>query len=110
MPDDELGRSHDGALHGRHALAHAPDEALSHVAMAVAEFQRLHPLRARAHLREALRLDPDSDTEEAFMHVDMLTRWPGLPFYWWSILADRLPGKQFTIWIAVMLSLRGASM
>jgi tetratricopeptide (TPR) repeat protein len=88
--------------HAEHSLALDPGHEGAHAAMGVTLLRTGHPLRARAHLREALRLDPDPETEELFLQADKCARWIYLPMYWWTLLIDRLPGKQFTVWGVVV--------
>jgi len=88
----------------RHAdlgLAHAPDEASSHAAEAVRLYAAGHPFRARAAIREALRIEPDSaPLREFYADVDRSCRWIYLPMYYWSWLVARTPGGRVTIWFA----------
>ena len=86
------------------SLAIEPDSALMHVRAGSASLQAGRPFRARRHFREALRLDPSQPgIEEAFLEADRYCRWIGLPYYYWGLLVNRLPGKQFTIYAAVLL-------
>lgn len=90
---------------GQTGLQVAPDRDVQHVSLGLAYYHRGRPRKARHHLREALRLDPDdSDTEELYHEVDRLCRWTALPYYYWSLLVDRLPGGPFAIWGAFLLS------
>lgn len=85
-------------MHGQQALTHAPEEDSSHAAMGISYYSTGRPFKARRYLREALRLNPSAELEELWLEVDKSCRWIYLPFYYWSLLIDRLPGKQFGIW------------
>ncbi|MGE0144396.1 MAG: tetratricopeptide repeat protein [Planctomycetota bacterium] len=100
-------RHEEAAHHGAGALRAAPDEDSGYIALAIAAFQSGHPLRARDLLREAVRIDPSTRNAEMFETVDPLTRPGGLPLYWFGHLVDKLPGKQFTVWIVLAGTLRG---
>ena len=107
----ERRRARQAATHARRGLALAPDD-MAHSAIGVTYLATGRPFLARSHLREALRQDPsDGDTEQAFLQADRATRWTYLPMYWSSLLLDRLPGRQFTLWavaIGATLALRAA--
>jgi len=97
----ERDRHAHGAVHADLGLRLAPADERSHVAQASHLFATGHPLQARDAFREALRLDPtDRDIEEAWLEADMCSRWIYLPMYWWSLLLERLPGRQYTVWVA----------
>ena len=68
----------------------------------VAFLQTGHPFKARRHLREALRIDPDAETEEAFQSADKACRWLYLPMYFFGYLTHRFPGKNIGMWLAVL--------
>ncbi len=96
----------EGRRHAAHGVSLAPESDFSHFMQGQALLAGGRPFAARGHLREALRLDPaDSDNEQAFLTADRCCRWTYLPMYWWALLVDRLPGKQFLIWGAFVLSL-----
>ena len=79
-----------------------PDEQSSHFAMGVTLLQTGHPFQARRHLREALRIDPDPDAEEMYLHADKSCRWIGLPMYLSSLWISRIPGSMSTVWVGVL--------
>lgn len=57
------------------------------------------PFQARRLLRDALRLDPTSkELESAWLEADRCCRWLYLPAYYFGLLSERLPGKQFLVW------------
>ena len=43
----------------------------------------------------------DADLEEFWLEIDRCTRIVYLPMYYWSLLVDRLPGRQFAVWGAM---------
>lgn len=93
--------------HGRRSLELAPDEDLGHLAMGVTLLRGGRPFAARRHLREALRIDPDAATEEAFLEADRCCRIVYLPMYAWSLVVDRLPGKNIGAWALFLVFLFG---
>ena len=93
--------------HGRRSLALAPDEDVGHLAMGVTLLRGGRPFAARRHLREALRIDPDPDAEEAFLQADRCCRIVYLPMYCWSLVVDRLPGKNIGAWALFLVFLFG---
>ena len=100
----KMSQLHPHAAEGyaTRGLALEPEETLSHAAMAHHLFQRGRPFAARKHLREALRVAPnDADLEEFWLEIDRCTRIVYLPMYYWSLLVDRLPGRQFAVWGAM---------
>lgn len=85
-----------------------PAEALAHASRGAAHLASGRPFRARADLREALRLDPSNPgIEEAWAHADTCCRIVYLPMYYWTLVTDRLPGKQFFVWGVFLLFLFG---
>lgn len=81
------------------SLSLAPDDDVSHYTRGIALFRAGRPFKARRYLREALRLDPtDSDIEEAYLRADRYTRWTSLVMYYWSLLIERVPGQQYSVW------------
>lgn len=87
--------------HAELGLAHAPDEASSHAAEAARLFAAGHPFRARAAIREALRIEPGSaPLREFYLDIDRSCRLVYLPMYYWSWLVERTPGGRVTIWFA----------
>jgi tetratricopeptide (TPR) repeat protein len=90
--------------HGERGLSLDPDRDVSHVQLGITYLQTGHPFKARYHLREALRLDPrDRAIEETYLLADRATRAVYLPFYFWSLWVDRIPGKQFAVWGAYVV-------
>ncbi|MBI3919859.1 MAG: tetratricopeptide repeat protein [Armatimonadetes bacterium] len=91
---------------GERSVSLDPDQTGSHFLLGLTYWRSGHPFKARRHLREALRIDPtNSDIEEWFRIADMSTRWLYLPMYFWTLLVNRLPGKQFAVWGAFMVVL-----
>jgi len=104
---DRLGSAHTAAAAG---LALGPAEALAHASRGSAHLAGGRPFRARADFREALRLDPTNDSfEEVFLLADTNCRIVYLPMYYWSLLLERLPGKQFAVWGLFLVFAMGAS-
>jgi hypothetical protein len=100
----EKHRRSQAKAHGEFGVRLEPDADHSHALLGYTYLRTGHPFRAREHLREALRIDPsDADVEEAYLAADRATRWTYLPMYYWSLVIDRLPGKQFAVWIAVLI-------
>lgn len=93
--------------HGRRSLARAPEDDFGHVALGIALLRAGRPFAARRALREALRLDPDADTEQLFLEADRCARIVFLPMYYWSLVLDHLPGKNIGAWALFMLFLFG---
>ena len=93
--------------HGRRSLALAPDEDLGHLALGVTLLRGGRPFAARRHLREALRIDPDADAEEMFLQADRCCRIVYLPMYYWSLVVDRIPGKNIGAWALFLVFLLG---
>ena len=90
---------------GEQGLRLAPDHEVSHLSLGISYYQRGRPLKARKHLREALRINPgDHNTAETFREFDLSTRWIGLPFYYWSWLCEKIPGGPFAIWGLFIIS------
>ncbi len=92
--------------HGSRGLTLEPSDAEAHLVQALALFQSGHPFRARAHLREALRIEPSPHIEETFRGVDLMCRPPGLPLYGWSFIMERIPGQAITIWVVFIVALQ----
>jgi tetratricopeptide (TPR) repeat protein len=91
-------------LHGAQGVGLSPESDLSHTALGIQYYRSGRPFAAKRHLREALRLDPeDHDAETMFHEVDLATRWIYVPFYYWSLALDRLPGRQFAVWGVAMI-------
>lgn len=88
------------ALHrASEGLALAPEDSFSHVSRGAALLDHGHPFQARRALREALRLDPtDPEVEELWLRADKSCRIVYLPFYHWTRVVRRLPGRQFFVW------------
>jgi tetratricopeptide (TPR) repeat protein len=100
---DREQKSAQAQGHGAHGLRLEPDSDFSHFAMGVHLYDSGRPFQAKRHLREALRLDPTPDVENAFLEVDRATRWVYLPMYYWGLLIRRLPGRQFAVWGAFLV-------
>lgn len=100
----EKRQGHSAVAHGAYGVALDPDSDYSHAMLGYTYLSTGHPFKARAHLREALRIDPgDSDVEEAFHEADRATRWIYLPMYFWSLWIGRVPGLQFGVWIGAII-------
>ena len=81
-----------------------PNAAITHFTTANDHFASGRPFKARYHAREALRLDPgDEDFREWYQHLDLHSRWTALPYYYWSLVLEKIPGAQFTVWGAFVL-------
>lgn len=93
--------------HGKRSLARAPEEDFGHVALGIAQLRAGRPFAARRALREALRLDPDPETEALFLEADRCCRIVFLPMYYWSLVLERLPGKNIGAWALFMLFVFG---
>lgn len=104
-----IGPAHRAAAAG---LALGPAEALAHASRGSAHLAGGRPFRARADFREALRLDPSNTSlEEAWLAADTACRIVYLPMYYWSLVVDRLPGKQFLVWgVFVALAFGGRAL
>jgi len=99
----ERGRMKPAETSARTAARLAPDATLSHLELGLVALRRGHPFRARRHFREALRQDPaNTRIEAAWLEADKCCRVIYLPFYEWSLLVQRLPGRQFTLWGVMM--------
>ncbi len=99
-----------GDEHARRGLRLEPEATLSHAAMAHRLYRRGRPFAAKRHLREALRVDPnDRDLEEFWLELDRCTRIVYVPMYYWSLLVDRVPGRQLGVWGAMVLLAVGAN-
>lgn len=95
----ERAQSTDQATrHGRTAVGISPLDQLPHLALGLHLLRTGRPFGAKRHLREALRLDPRADVEQAFLAADLATRWCYLPMYYWGLAVSRLPGRQFFVW------------
>lgn len=93
---NRLGPAHEAAAAG---LKLGPAEALAHASRGSALLASGRPFAARTYLREALRLDPTNDgIEEAWLNADTCCRLVYLPMYYWTIVTERLPGRQFFVW------------
>jgi Flp pilus assembly protein TadD len=94
-------------MHGQLGVYVDPDSDHSHAMLGHTYLVTGRPFKARAHLREALRLDPSPHAEEMFLAADRATRWTYLPMYFWSLWLDRIPGKQFAVWGAFIVLSQG---
>ncbi|MEQ8767861.1 MAG: tetratricopeptide repeat protein [Planctomycetota bacterium] len=84
---------------GKTSVRLAANEEHSHANLGASYLESGHPFLARRHLREAVRLDPSNTAVlECYLFADRACRVLFLPFYYWSLLVDRLPGKQFAVW------------
>jgi tetratricopeptide (TPR) repeat protein len=103
----ERRKTSPAVAHGTHGVALNPDNDNSHAMLGYTYLATGHPFKARSHLREALRIDPGNlDVEEAFQEADRATRWIYLPMYFWTLLIERLPGRQFAVWIGMVILLQ----
>ncbi|MFN0059509.1 MAG: tetratricopeptide repeat protein [Planctomycetota bacterium] len=97
LSEQKRARAADSA--SLRSLSLAPDDDVSHYTRGIALFRAGRPFKARRYLREALRLDPtDPAIEEAYVRVDRYTRWTSLVMYYWSLLIERVPGQQYSVW------------
>ncbi|MGE3166600.1 MAG: tetratricopeptide repeat protein [Planctomycetota bacterium] len=97
------GSSKQATLSNQVGLRLSPDDEVSHLAAAAAAFERFQPFRARRHVREALRIDPENtDTQEAFHDIDKHCRWPFLLYYGFGKLCGKIPGGALSVWAAVV--------
>lgn len=102
-----IAPAHAAAADG---LALGPDEAIAHASRGQAHFAGGRPFRARADFREALRIDPtNAALEAAWLEADTACRVVYLPMYYWSLVTDRLPGRQFLVWGLFLAFTLGAS-
>ena len=102
LAEQRKGRS--AINHGSHGVALDPDANYSHAMLGYTYLTTGHPFKARAHLREALRISPaDKNIEKAFYEADRATRWIYLPMYFWSLILSRLPGQQFALWLGIII-------
>ena len=99
----DRGRRAAAKERGQRGVALAPESASDHDTLGRTYLRTGHPFRARRHFRESLRLEPDEDTEEAFLEADHCCRVVYLPMYYYSLLIERLPGRQFALWILFLL-------
>ncbi len=91
----------------QNALRLDPDDDTPHIEMGLRLFETGRPFAARRALREALRIDPSNESvQKAFLQVDMACRWTYLPAYYLDIALRHVPGKQFTLWIGLVLLLK----
>lgn len=95
----EANRAREAEHAGARGLELEPVGVDSHASMAYRDLRAGRPFRARAHLREALRTEPSTELEEAYLEADGCCRVVYLPMYYYSLLVERIPGRQFTIWI-----------
>ncbi len=76
-----------------------PDGSYPQLAAGQAALASGRPFVARRHFRESLRIDASSSSaREMFEAADQYCRWCCLPYYYYSLATDRIPGAQFTIW------------
>ena len=102
----EKGKQKAAHSHGKIGLALDPSNDVSHLALGASYLGSGHPFKARRHLREALRIDSsDASAEQAFLDADRACRLTYLPLYHWSLVIDKLPGKQFAVWGAIVVFL-----
>lgn len=85
------------------ALRLAPNDEESHAVMGRRFLQTGRPFRARKLLREAARLEPeDRSNISHFLIADRSCRPVGLPHYYGSLLAEKLPGGFIGLWIGAL--------
>jgi Flp pilus assembly protein TadD len=99
----ERGQGRSAETRARFAARLDPDAVTSHSDLGWVSLRGGHPFAARRHFREALRLDPtDGDLERAWLEADKCCRFVYLPYYGWSLLLERVPGRQFAVWGAMV--------
>lgn len=93
---NRIAPAHAAAAEG---LALGPDAAIAHASRGQAHLAGGRPFRARADFREALRIDPTNTAfEAAWLEADTACRVVYLPMYYWELVVERLPGRQFLVW------------
>lgn len=92
---------------GAQSVRLGPDEDLPHAALGISYLRTGRPYKARRHLREALRIEPNNPgLQEVFVEADYACRPIFWVMYYWSLVVERLPGKQFAVWIAFIVLVR----
>jgi tetratricopeptide (TPR) repeat protein len=90
--------------HRTKSLEVNPDSATVHIQAGAGSLQSGRPFRARRHFREALQIDPNiQGLEEAYQQADRCCRWTYLPLYYWGLLIQRVPGRQFTVYLGFLV-------
>jgi tetratricopeptide (TPR) repeat protein len=99
----------DGARASRgKALESDPDSAIVHLRTSVSATLAGRPFLGRYHAREALRMDPTiPGIEDVYLEADRNCRWLFLPAFYYSLLVDKIPGKQFGLYIIYITLLFG---
>ena len=102
----ERSQHREATVHGRRGLNLEPDSPLSHLSTGAAYLKAGRPFRARRYLREALRISPGiREIEELYLQADLACRWVCMPMYYFELLVERLPGRQFALWGIVVVLL-----
>jgi Tfp pilus assembly protein PilF len=103
-------RAHFAAAdeHRTKALEANPDSAVVHIRAGASSLKSGRPFRARRHFREAMMIDPNfPDLEETYRESDRYCRWTYLPLFYWSLVLERIPGRQFTFYLAFLVAAKG---
>lgn len=88
----------------RLGMALEPGHEDSHAAVGMVHYLRGRPFAARRVLRDGVRLDPGDDRLRAlWLEADRACRITFLPLYYFQLLCDRLPGRQFAVWGAMLV-------
>ncbi|MEM7261241.1 MAG: tetratricopeptide repeat protein [Planctomycetota bacterium] len=84
---------------GEVAVGLAPDDDFPHYSMGLAYFRSGRLFKAKRHLREAARLDPEDEAVvESYELADWYSRWTAILFYYFGVAVGRIPGAQYTLW------------
>ncbi len=94
--------------HRTKALEANPDSAMVHIRVGASSLKSGRPFRARRHFREAMMIDPNfPGLEEAYQESDRFCRWTYLPMFYWTLVLERIPGRQFTFYLAFLVAAKG---
>ena len=103
----ELGKGSDARHLSEKNISNAPEEAFAHLTMAATHYQSGRIWTAKRHAREALRLDPNEEASaKLYIEIDRSSRLIGLPYYYWSLLLEKIPGGPFAVWIGFVVMIK----